>query len=984
MSAAIETIRTCFPSLKDKVFDYGSDTDFKTLWDFQGLPTDRILIAWGRTAGDGALWPIDASACLSPLDWAAAYVKSLADDTVWPQILILDAIPDRQPTPPSLAHFRTLNEKQLPWLHVPENQGLKEVLQWIAKNPARPTTAETEALTRFLREIRLNLTEVRTKGDFDRHAISNIVAPMVLLGRPAIQSRHADALDKLMKATGMVFAGQVDNPVSKLQNVNIALIDDQAEHGWKEWVLSRVDRDSCSVVTSSSPCKFVTMLNAQSGADFRFSIGKSIFRNSANAAEPKLPVLLLDLRLFSGKAEEEGRFFKDTLLPIIRTKYLINGERISPLPWLGFDATPGSSFDKAVAKLEPKVCYKQESPEHLEMLTWLPRMLALADMALPIVIFSSTGRRSIVEKFKDFGNIITCFEKPRLFGEDSSAIREATERAFADALEQAKDIARAGHQIQTVLDLKLEDLATTKEAFKNVKRLEIFHEECRSQEEDDFRVATFAVGFDGQDNAYDTDEYIKLNGPRFFGVDALDKVTNKEKGEKQWNDNIGAPLSAALTAGGAGAAQVIPFVIVSGESFPVFAENGDPFALVDPSGMDNVNQELLRLLLEVVLCDTLAWIIPQHLESCHFYGATRMRSIKWGRIQPNRADIGDEISARWKIFVTNEVYIKKDYGGNYSVDWPSLRPYSFFGLLNELFAARAKSERARALGNKVTSAYGTTLPKKEETRDIPGYSYLHSIADIVARLVDITKDKVTWNCLENNADLPLKIRGVAGHRSRIVSILNCHRAIDEGDLADGFGYGLRIDHEHDLAGCVVALRLKEHAPRLTGNQFLKIVAYVKDNGPSWTHSPRLNDTMGGKPRIHSNEISAQVGATINSATEDLIGCQIMDFVKPSQGIYLSLRKIIFTGFCCSEQAVSKLSNELKEQGFSVKEISKRAMPSRSWMPHGICVEFDAEEATRLLSRLENSWFKARDGSYLYCERAGASREEKTSGNYKKQ
>jgi len=847
MSVFAKLLPQILPDLKDKVFDYSARVDFEKLWKFAGLPEKRIVIVWTQTAPDPALAPINAADCLSPLDWAAAYVKHLSSSPEsWPQILVIDANPQSHLGVPTLAHFNTLRPEQLPCLTVLNHPNLADLLNWLE---TKNQTGNIPALDRFLRELRLNLTDVRSVGDYDRHSISNIVGPMVLLGGSVAESRHAAALEELLKASKMVSSKCLESKVARSENFNVALIDDQAEHGWKKWVQSRLDPETCSVVSTSSPERFVEFMMDHKGSDFRFQIGPALF-SSTKEKGTRLPVLLLDLRLFSGDPDAERRFFRETLLPTINKKYLASTARSVPMPWPGFDEQNGSAFQRARETLEDGAAYASESAEHLEMLTWLPRMLALADMTLPIVIFSSTGRRTIVEKFAPYGNIITCFEKPRFFGEDSSTIRESTEKAFADALDQARDIARAAQQIRTVLDLRLEGFEATKEAFKDKKRIEIFHDECMSPNNDLFRVAGFAVGFPDKDSADKTDQHIENHGPRFFGANALDKETRQAEGETQWNDKIAETLKAALNAGGSRAAQFLPFVIVSGENFAPHAQDGDSFSLVDPTGMDNVNQELLRLLLEVMLCDTLAWIASDDLESCHVFGATRMRAIKWPEGTPDTSDIAKELSSRWRIDVSGKVHADQSENGDFWVKWPSLRPDSFFGLLNELFAARSANKKAHQLGRKVTSAYGTTLPQKNDTRAWPGYSYLHSIADIVARLVDVDPEnsKVTWNCLETNADLPLKTRGAAAIRSRIVNIINCHRALDESDLADGFGYGLMVDHLHDLAGNVVAYRLKKMVPELSGSDFLKIVHHVKNEGPSWTHSIRVSDTMGGKKR----------------------------------------------------------------------------------------------------------------------------------------
>ena len=58
-------------------------------------------------------------------------------------------------------------------------------------------------------------------------------------------------------------------------------------------------------------------------------------------------------------------------------------------------------------------------------------------MSLPIILFSSTGRRGISEKLKAYGNIITDFEKPRLPALDPTFVLDESRTKFIRALEVA-------------------------------------------------------------------------------------------------------------------------------------------------------------------------------------------------------------------------------------------------------------------------------------------------------------------------------------------------------------------------------------------------------------------------------------------------------------------------------------------------------------------------------------------------------------------
>lgn len=441
-----------------EVLDYRIAEDFENLWKFQ-VSKERILIVWSKTSPDASLWPIDASACLSPLEWAAAYARHCFPENAaqpegahWPQIMILDADPTAHASVPTLAHFHTLREDQLPWLTVPKLPSLKDVCKWFAPTTRQVDQTTLAALDRFLREIRLNLTEVRTEGDYDRHAISNIVAPMVLLGRSVTDSRHAKALEKLLRACGICAAamplsapettqlasdaaseqssepakgnvGPVANDTAFAANpdqdgqgnaekkqerkeegsdLSILLVDDQAHHGWTAWLEHCFPK--AVVKATTSPVALVESLKKQledaGSKDLRFRFQLPDFSESAN------PVLFLDLRLFSGNPSAEIAFLEDRLLPLIDSYFLEQDDRA----WPSF-----SSHDPAFRDARDVInngMLKPESSLHHETLTWLPRVLALADMSLPVVIFSSTDRASIQKAFAPYGNILTGFQKP--------------------------------------------------------------------------------------------------------------------------------------------------------------------------------------------------------------------------------------------------------------------------------------------------------------------------------------------------------------------------------------------------------------------------------------------------------------------------------------------------------------------------------------------------------------------------------------------
>jgi len=422
-------------------------------------------------------------------------------------------------------------------------------------------------------------------------------------------------------------------------------------------------------------------------------------------------------------------------------------------------------------------------------------------------------------------------------------------------MESAVELAYAAATIRKVGLLRLDQYNTAQQLFRGKPHIEVFHDESSDTYSPFFRVAAFVVGFKSEGSADQINDYISKNGPRFWGSpNRLPQI----KGDKpiedaiaQWRDDIAPALAKALDQEEITQPFLLPFVIVSGnrvESPPA----DDPYALLDPTGLDNINQELLRLLLEVLVVDTLAWISGEDHSRCCVYGATRMRYRESENALKDQ-DIRDQLRHRWEIDPgPRGIRIEQNpKTGRWGFKWQSLRRDSLHLLLNELVAGRNKSAKGMAFARSVYRAYCTPIPGPNADRPLEGYRFLHSVADPIARLVDIRNNCVTWDRISESS-LPLRIRGAAGLRTQIIRILNCHRALDEDDLVDGFGYGLGVNHEHDVAGNVVALRLRELIPRLSGKEFLRIVGHVKAGGPRWTHSPRLRDDRSeGKPQPHN-------------------------------------------------------------------------------------------------------------------------------------
>jgi hypothetical protein len=384
-----------------------------------------------------------------------------------------------------------------------------------------------EAHQSLLREARLTLTEGGLKAKTDRHAIANIVGPIILCEGGTECSPHRIALRQMVTTAGLISARlRRQTPDAAGQGIledgsglHILLLDDQAKHGWVDWLRealpgARIDpevdptRLATEVVSQLEAKKRAQDWNAlpSKSRDLRFTL-----RLPGFAVEDS-PVLLLDLRLFSGNPDLELAFYNTALLPLV--------ERFTDQPclsWPGF-STENARF-VAARKVVASGRLQQGSAEHHELLTWFARSLALADMSLPIVLFSSTGQRDIVRRFADYGNIITRFAKPRFVGatDDSQAITDS----LRDAIQKARRLLKARHHARE------STFCTTK--FGNGRRrdhcshFEIYIDETHVRGADEGRTRDLVVGgiiagFASEAAGQEFDDRLVTAGVRYFST----------------------------------------------------------------------------------------------------------------------------------------------------------------------------------------------------------------------------------------------------------------------------------------------------------------------------------------------------------------------------------------------------------------------------------------------------------------------------------
>lgn len=456
------------------VFDYAAATDFNELWR-PGFSAEQVVVLYSHTPGDARVEPVNTAQFLSPLVWGICARSTLK----LRRLAILNLTDGHGATSGLDPCFGLLRHDALPWLRIVSLRdfvlGLSSVDESLGLGGDLPSeTVDHAAVATLLDVLRHRLTD-SFEPDV-RHAISNLVGPFLLLGRQPTsvalvsnaKADHLSALRRVLSSCGLLStdmkstSGTEHPRVALPAGSRLFILDDQWRHGWGEWVCTQIEGVTFArpaTVESgwtriSSPESAVTVLAA---ADPTHLLGDATtpgplrpvegqrdkrFALSLHEELAATDILLLDLRLFAGDDTRE-RDWTRRLLDVCRH-------------FEGRDhAWPG--FDQEELKAIEGWCHGSGGDRDRGQQTavaaraLLGRLLAMTDLSLPIILFSSTTDTDLVERFKDYGNVITTFHKPRTFGASAHDDRKHFADRFVEAMGQAMvllDARQFVHQVQ--------------------------------------------------------------------------------------------------------------------------------------------------------------------------------------------------------------------------------------------------------------------------------------------------------------------------------------------------------------------------------------------------------------------------------------------------------------------------------------------------------------------------------------------------------
>ncbi|MEI7776049.1 MAG: hypothetical protein WCK17_14880, partial [Verrucomicrobiota bacterium] len=418
------------------------------------------------------------------------------------------------------------------------------------------------------------------------------------------------------------------------------------------------------------------------------------------------------------------------------------------------------------------------------------------------------------------------------------------------AVAHAAGIAKARDEVTNILKRKTDRLDAAKEQFTGKEIVEIYHDESGTVTDRRFVVAHLVVGFESEPSASCANDAAK---EEVFYIDqptGYAAYTFQTPALEQWTNQLGDAFNRIVTKA---KAALAPFVVAADE--PLQAQGGDRFGLIDPEGLDNINNDLLRLLAEVILFDSLPWILSVSAK-LHYRAATRMRNVSMlnGETQ---WDLDKKLKDKWG----NYSPLSNPSANEYS--WQSLSVGNIAPMLADVIGGRGESEKRGFVERAIETAFGQTMSKGQLPK-LLDFKYLHYFADRIATLTqyhDVTK-LVSLAQLGACVALASSVTGFTGVRSRLLGLLNAHRCLDVDDKGGALFLATSGILAADLVSDVLLHRLQAKLPFLNGREYMNFVRY-KEELPQYLKQ----NTLGAPQRLSIKQTAASPQASGGSSRQ---------------------------------------------------------------------------------------------------------------------
>ncbi len=592
----------------------------------------HVWIVWRETPNDTTTSPVPAGVYLTPIDWAAVAANKYQGQV---QVTVIDMDAVRHKYPPTCQLYSQCDKRKFSWLRVIPILDLPFEKKHIPFCPSSSSIPPSF----FVETIKHNLTQ--TTAVADRHAITNIVGPMVLLGGESSQNgTDRKYFVQLMQSIGLVGKGAGRSfpwfPKEKWNGKveKFVLLDDMHKLGWAEFLRKalEINDDSRLLAFENVEDKGITRQDKTltdlleekfvqgeitAGPDRRTGEGLTL------CGEEKV-VLFLDLRLFTMSGNNE-RAFLQRLVAVARQ---VPTDKLK-LPW------PEGGFSKEELEIVERWASSSEgvtSHAYYTALTLLPRLLALADPMLPIVIFSTAGQPETVKALQHYGNIILDFHKPRFFGDASDVIVAETKEKLVRAMNRALALVHGRNICRSYLrhgngpSRHKEDVASP--ARDNNPVVEIYIDESGEAYKSKFGVGGLLAVYPSEASIATFQSQLPSYG--YTRDDESITFLNDHKIKEPQNPNMEEPpiMEVVRTAATSLGVILSAFFVQEKRESPSTTGSGVD-DLTNPSSLDNRYRHLLRMALEMVLFEYLPHLemsgvqIKNLKPQCRIYVATR-------------------------------------------------------------------------------------------------------------------------------------------------------------------------------------------------------------------------------------------------------------------------------------------------------------------------------------------------------------------------
>lgn len=863
---------------EDLVKDYKAD--FNDLWSEHFIVADdkrQIFITWDGVPADeraGRLAPY-----LTALDWILAYSLKLiragqagnANFTVhlidltsnqFENSFTSENVPTLLEAMPWVTLYAPLKRGRIAYTELPAPEDVRKGNGWVTKKTLKEAAQDPGLRARL--ERLADMWQAWLIRSDDHHDVNNTAGPLRLC-QTKNDISNASPLQKAFATRLEWVSGNVSQKniledlkkhVEKAktavgEDIDIVLVDDMHSFGWgklfEEWcgigkddTLTPIEEPNRIVFkdTNAEEARWEKedFLKRDFGFRFDFTIDSEAGQNSGNNQGPQ--VVFLDMRLHGNPANRaanernEKDFFKK-LVTLIETWGL--NEENNQLAW------PSIPQDDLLHAKDWASDLRPDRP--LEIHSLLPRVMALRAPHIPIIILSSTRKRSVIEPLKPYGNIFTALEKPNVIGSDDGTL----ERFRSNWQEAWKDITMLFQASDALYKITAFQPIIPK--LKNIKHVEIYIDETGSTEGERFCVGGFLVGYRNKEDATSIDDLIRNGGPKWYGEDKLQKYI--DQGSEDIENKIKDPIGQCLKNYNC---IMIPFGLYRHRRTDQKCTIDKLVDLMDSEALDNMFMELLKAVLEIQLFEILP-LISDRRPSVNIYIATRQRVFSTMesknqhedvKFTEERSELWNGLYQKWGILPKKWDTEKTTLGSpkqhtlpitESGISFPpendaklyydSVISSSAFNLVAEVLRSHKNGEKSQPFV--IESAVAITLSYGIK----PSYIYfrhLHYLADLIVRFFpeahhEYQQKKVepgvfnrSWDIISDTADLiTLEVYGDEARQ-----MLNVSRCISSNDM---IGALLSFDsipgHYGGDLKRIVFTRFRSMLASLSGTDFIR-------------------------------------------------------------------------------------------------------------------------------------------------------------------